>query len=201
MRSENKLNENETDIIHARAQLRTEKIAARNALSVEERTEKSEQIVKRIISTPEFQRAKKILIYKGYKGEVRLDALEKYVRETGQVLAYPFCVSDTEMLPLVPADENAWRKGYKGITEPIPERSETLKTSDLDMIICPCTAFDEHGGRMGQGGGFYDRYLEGCNGIQIGLAAFECQKTDTVFSQVWDRSVDMAFTEEKIYRF
>ncbi len=195
------LKTNETDIICARAQLRAEKIAARNALSDEERMEKSHQIVKHIVSTPEFQKAKKILIYKGYKGEVRLDALEKYARETGQKLAYPFCISDTEMIPLVPSDKKAWRKGYKGIPEPIPERSEMLKTSDLDMIVCPCTAFDELGGRMGQGGGFYDRYLEGCEGIQITLAAFECQKTNSVISQVWDRSVDMAFTEKKIYRF
>ena len=185
----------------ARKLLRSQKIAARNALSPKERDEKSKKIVANIIATAEFQNAKKILIYKGYKGEVRLEALESYVRGTDQILAYPLCISDTQMIPLVPEDETAWIQGYKGIMEPDRTRSITLAPSDLDMIICPCTAFDEQGGRMGQGGGFYDRYLETCETIKIALVAFECQKADSVLAQDWDRPVAIAITEDHIYRF
>lgn len=185
----------------SRRLLRSQKIAARNALSPKERDEKSQKIVANIIATTEFQNAKKILIYKGYKGEVRLEALESYVKGTDKILAYPICISDTQMIPLVPEDETAWIQGYKGITEPDRARSTALAPSELDMIICPCTAFDEQGGRMGQGGGFYDRYLETCENITIALVAFECQKADSVLAQDWDRPVAIAITEDHIYRF
>ena len=74
-----------------------------------------------------------------------------------------------------------------------------LKPEDIDLVICPCTSFDEELGRMGMGAGYYDRYLEKCSGAHIVAVAFECQKADSVMRQEWDKPMEKVFTEEKIY--
>ena len=61
----------------ARKALRKEKIAAREALSPEERAEKSRAICANILQTPEYAKAKTVFIYKFVKGEVQLKALEE----------------------------------------------------------------------------------------------------------------------------
>ncbi|MBR6398376.1 MAG: hypothetical protein IKS06_05775 [Lachnospiraceae bacterium] len=55
--------------------LRREKIAAREAISTGERQAKSEEIARHIAALPEFQAARTVMLYRGIKGEVRLDYL------------------------------------------------------------------------------------------------------------------------------
>ena len=64
----------------ARKALRKEKIAAREALSPEERAEKSRAICTNILQTPEYAKAKTVFIYKFVKGEVQLKALEESLK-------------------------------------------------------------------------------------------------------------------------
>ena len=62
------------------------------------------------------------------------------------------------MAALAPKGEDAWREGSYGIMEPVMEKSQMVQPEDIDLILCPCTAFDEDCNRMGMGGGYYDRY-------------------------------------------
>lgn len=179
-----------------RSDLRKSKIACRNALTVEERDTLSRKIVAQILASKEFKAAKNILIYKGIRGEVRLDALEGATKH----LLYPLCVSNTEMIALLPEDPEAWKTGYCGIQEPIREHSKEIAPEDIDLVICPCTVFDEQGGRMGMGAGFYDRYLEKCTHAVVAAVAFECQKTEHVPVETWDKPMDLIFTEKTTYR-
>lgn len=142
------------------------------------------------------------MIYKGVRGEVRLDVLEKAAAAEGKRLAYPLCVGPGEMIALAadPLDESAWTKGAYGILEPVRERAEEIAPKDIDLVICPCTVFDEVCGRMGMGAGYYDRYLTQCGGAAVVAAAFEAQKAERVPMEPWDRAMDMVFTENRVYR-
>lgn len=184
-----------------RKALRKSKIAARNALSPEERDQLSEQLVKQILASEEFRNAKTVMIYKGIKGEVRLEALEKSPEAQGKRLVYPLVISKTEMIALLPESEESWVEGYQGITEPLREKSTEIPPEEIDMMICPCTSFDEQGGRMGMGGGFYDRYLVKCPDAIVAAVAFECQKSESVMAEPWDKPMQIVYTEEKTYRF
>ncbi|MDD5928097.1 MAG: 5-formyltetrahydrofolate cyclo-ligase [Firmicutes bacterium] len=182
-----------------RKELRKSKIQARNSLSPEERERLSAVISERIAASEVFQRAKTVLIYRATKGEVRLDALEKADEAAGKRLVYPLCISDSEMISLLPEDENAWKTGYFGIMEPVREKSAEIPPEEIDLVICPCTVFDENCGRMGMGAGFYDRYLAKCVNAHIAAVAFEVQKADSIPMEPWDKPMEMVFTEAGTY--
>ena len=182
-----------------RKELRKSKIQARNSLSPEDRERLSAIISEKIATSEVFQRAKTVLIYRATKGEVRLDALEKADEAAGKRLVYPLCISDSEMISLLPEDENAWKPGYFGIMEPVREKSEEISPEEIDLVICPCTAFDENCGRMGMGAGFYDRYLQKCVNAHIAAVAFEVQKADCIPMEPWDKPMEMVFTEAGTY--
>ncbi|MGN0715425.1 MAG: 5-formyltetrahydrofolate cyclo-ligase [Anaerovoracaceae bacterium] len=196
-----------------RQNLRKSRIAARDALSAEERDHLSKSIVSRILASPVFRQAKTILIYKGIRGEVRLEALEEAVSAGAadpskeavhadfaeKRLVYPLCISKTEMIALEPLGEDSWKDGYCGIREPVREKSVEIRPEEIDLVICPCTVFDEAGGRMGMGAGFYDRYLPRCTNANIVAVAFEAQKADCLPMEPWDRPMELVFTEKAVY--
>ena len=172
-------------------------IAARDALSPEERVHFSKSIVRRILESEEFQSAETILIYRAVRGEVRLEALEEAAEKR---LLYPLCISKTEMIALQPQKgEEGWKKGAFGIPEPVRELSLEIPPEKIDLVICPCTVFDEACGRMGMGAGYYDRYLKTCVNAHIVSAAFEVQKAVRIEIQPWDQTMEKVFTEAAVY--
>ena len=79
--------------------------------------------------------------------------------------------------------------GPFGIWEPI-QSAPPVAIDEIDLIVVPGVAFDRSGGRIGQGGGFYDRLLQHYQGVSVGLA-FSCQMYDQLPMNEWDRSVDI----------
>ncbi len=72
------------------------------------------------------------------------------------------------------------------------------------VLIVPLLAFDARGYRLGYGGGFYDRTLEGLRAIgpvtAIGFA-FAAQEVDAVPTEAVDQVLDMIVTETGVRRF
>lgn len=180
--------------------LRKMKIKARDSLGAEKREELSRELVSRLVATPEFRAAKTVLIYRATRGEVRLEALEQAPESEGKRLLFPLCISSTEMIALLPQGEDAWTEGYYGIWEPVREKSILVDPEEIDLVVCPCTSFDEKGGRMGMGAGFYDRYLEKCVNARVLSVAFECQKTISLPLAPWDKPMELCVTEKRVYR-
>lgn len=85
------------------------------------------------------------------------------------------------------------REPVSGIPFPIPL---------IDLVIVPGLGFDEYGGRLGRGRGFYDRFLANpeFEGTSCGLV-FEAQVTPTIPLGPLDQRVDMLVTDEKVRRF
>jgi 5-formyltetrahydrofolate cyclo-ligase len=44
----------------------------------------------------------------------------------------------------------------------------------LDLVLVPGVAFDRRGGRLGFGGGYYDRFLPTTPALRVGVTYDEC---------------------------
>jgi 5-formyltetrahydrofolate cyclo-ligase len=84
--------------------------------------------------------------------------------------------------------------GFRGIDEPLSDTPESA-VETLDLLIVPGLAFDSQGGRLGMGGGHYDRLLSApLRPFAVGLA-YACQLVDEVPAVSHDRRVDCVLTE------
>lgn len=180
-----------------RSAIRKEKKQARNSLSPAERAEKSARAVERLVQSEAFRRAETVMIYDHVGGELSLDSLLTHPAAAGKRFCYPLCVNRTEMIAMVPG---AWQPGAYGIREPVRELSQQVAPEELDLVVCPGTAFDPACNRMGMGGGYYDRYLPRCVNARIVMVAFEVQKVTAVPVDPWDRPVEQVFTEAAVYQ-
>lgn len=81
-----------------------------------------------------------------------------------------------------------------GVPAPLPDRPERRP----DLVIAPLIGFDRFGGRLGQGGGHYDRALERLrrNGpvFVLGLA-YAGQEVDRLALEPHDQTLDAVLTE------
>ncbi len=86
----------------------------------------------------------------------------------------------------------------------VPERFGTMRPAgdlmDPDWVLVPLLAFDATGGRLGYGGGFYDRTLAALPGrFRLGCA-FAAQQVDAVPVGPYDVRLDAVATENGIIR-
>lgn len=83
-----------------------------------------------------------------------------------------------------------------GIAEPL----ETAPLCTPDILLVPLLGFDKTGGRLGQGGGFYDRTLAkypAALKIGVGFAAQECPE---IPREPHDIVMDAILTEKEVIR-
>lgn len=175
---------------------RKEALATRNSLSKDYIEVASIAICKKLISSDEFQKAKKIFIYKAVAGEVRLDYLIDKATALGKEIYYPLCKGKGEMLALKPEADTVWSIGSFGISEPGEAGSSEAKPNELDLIICPLAAFDENGNRIGMGGGYYDRFLAKAKSADVIGVAFDCQRQERILAQTHDVPLTKVITEK-----
>jgi 5-formyltetrahydrofolate cyclo-ligase len=83
----------------------------------------------------------------------------------------------------------------------IPEVDDFIEP---EILIVPLVAFDAQGGRLGYGGGFYDRTLEGLRHRRPTLAigfAFDAQEADDLPLEPTDQPLDMLVTQSRVLTF
>lgn len=90
-------------------------------------------------------------------------------------------------------------RGYSGILEPRDTCRRPVDLGEIDIHLIPGVAFDPNGGRLGRGGGHYDRFLAGCNPqvIKMGLA-FSWQIVEEVPREEHDIGMDLIVTEQGV---
>lgn len=186
-------------------ELRKEILARRNALSKEERCEKSKVIAKQVIALEEFHRSNKILLYAPIKSEVETQNIYQEAKRRGKDIYYPRVLGDRMEFYLVD-DTTEFDTSRFGICEPIPESNIAFEPSEEDeiFVLMPGAVFDIEGNRIGYGGGYYDKYLQRLESvvpvpnIYKVAVAYECQIVEAglIGNEPHDRKVDGVVTEE-----
>ncbi|MEN8134045.1 MAG: 5-formyltetrahydrofolate cyclo-ligase [Thermodesulfobacteriota bacterium] len=188
-----------------RAKVRRKVLAARDQLSADDLAVKSELVVEKLFQLAEFQAAGTVMFYASFKSEVQTMAgIERCIKQ-GKRVVLPLTLAKEKMLRpyLIKDPSHDLKPGYCAIPEPDPDLAVRLNPQEIDAIIIPGSVFDQNGGRLGYGGGFYDRFLvnQAPGALRIALA-FGLQVTaDSLPLASHDQSVDCLVTEKKIFRF
>ena len=142
----------------------------------------------RFLSLPQVARADTILIYHGMGAEPDTARLIGPLLALGKRVALPRCLPGNGMeARSITGAEQLIRHKF-GMLEP-GEDCPVVDREEIDLILVPGLAFDRHCRRLGQGGGFYDRYLEGYSGPTVALCR-DCFLLEEVPCEPHDRPVD-----------
>ncbi|MCJ7572167.1 MAG: 5-formyltetrahydrofolate cyclo-ligase [Candidatus Thermoplasmatota archaeon] len=158
---------------------------------------KSKQIKNRLFQIDEFKKAKNILFYVSYDGEVFThDAIKDAFIDKKVVVP----ISNKEDYSLILSKLYSFEdlgEGPYGILEPKKEKIKEISIDEIDLIIVPGIGFDLKGNRIGHGKGFYDRLLKNTN-VPIIALAFEFQIIENIPIDSHDKPVDIIITEKRI---
>lgn len=93
--------------------------------------------------------------------------------------------------------ESATRPDRFGILQP-PLGTPETPSSAVDVVLVPGLAFDRAGGRLGTGGGFYDRLLSAWNVVTVGVTWTELV-VDEVPTEPHDVRVRFVATQDGVF--
>ena len=167
----------------------------RDALPAGEHRKASRRICEKIIALPQYADAGSIFLFRAFRSELDLSAVAEQAERDGKIVLYPYCPDKTTMLALRPGEH--WETGRFGIEVPVLEESAVWDPAEIDLILCPCTAFDDQGNRLGLGAGYYDRFLPQCRKAYRILTAFEVQHLPAVCTEGFDVGMDAIITESR----
>lgn len=159
----------------------------------EKRRQKSSLIKRKLFSSQEFKKAKTILFYASFDGEVDTKKMLRQALRLGKRVALPVILENKKkLIPSLVFDlEKELGAGPYGILQPKSDYLRPVDLSDINLVIVPGVAFDREGRRLGRGKGYYDCFLKTLplNIPTIGLA-FDFQITESLpFNPSYDVAV------------
>ncbi|MGI6028819.1 MAG: 5-formyltetrahydrofolate cyclo-ligase [Candidatus Heteroscillospira sp.] len=155
-------------------------------------------IFENLTALPEYKRAKTVFAYFSVNGEADTHRLISRAMDDGKRVALPVVLGDGQMVFALARGELV-----EGALYSIPEPDETsprAEPEEGDLLIVPALCFDREGYRLGQGGGYYDRYLEKYDGVFTAGLCRERLLMDAVPRQPHDRRVCCVVTEKSAAR-
>lgn len=150
--------------------------------------------------TPEYKTAKTIMLYSEINKEPMATVFAEKIITEGKRIAFPKTDKENKrIIPYYIDSLSSLKKDIFGIAEPDLEllgsgRVEAANKDDIDIVIVPGLAFDVKGGRLGYGGGYYDRFLADFKGLKVGLTYREC-RAYYIPQEEHDCKMDMVLTE------
>lgn len=189
------------EIKEKKHQIRNDITKKLGALSESELSEKTRKIENRLFEFANFLEAKISLLYINCSTEVISQEILKRCFAYNKIVVLPaFDVEKFEMKLMKVDDlETDLKIGPRGILEPDPDRCKTVPIDSIDIAIIPGVAFDEKGGRIGSGEGYYDRLIPKLPITTRKVAlALESQIIQQVPMESHDKHVDIIITEERV---
>lgn len=162
------------------------------------RREADDQICRRIAALEAYKKADTVFCYVPLKEEIDIKPLLLWTLEQGKRLAVPLCMQDGRMEARQITSFTELRTGRYGIAEPF-EDAPAVPPQEIGFAVAPGLGFDKAGGRLGRGGGYYDRYLAGMNCTSAGVC-YEALLLPKAPRDPWDQTVGVVVTERAAYK-
>ncbi|MCF5721081.1 5-formyltetrahydrofolate cyclo-ligase [Pseudomonas syringae] len=188
---------------HLRRMLRK----ARRELTPSQQRKAAQGLYRQLAQHPLFRRAKHISLYLPTDGEIDPRLLLRAAQRRGKATYLPVLSAwpRTKMVFQRVRPGEKLRPNRFRILEPRVNICQQRKVWALDLVLLPLVGFDDAGGRLGMGGGFYDRSLAYLARRQnwrkptlLGLA-HECQKVERLVQASWDVPLAGTVTDKQWY--
>ncbi|WP_428681614.1 5-formyltetrahydrofolate cyclo-ligase [Sphingopyxis sp.] len=143
-------------------------------------------------------------------------SLADHIATASPIAAYAACGGEPDILPMLTdmslllphhsgcvdtMDFRQWKPGEPLLKGPwgTLQPADTAAAALPALIFCPLVGFDRSGGRLGQGGGHYDRFFAAHPAIpRIGIA-WSVQEVDKVPLEPTDVPLDAILTEQEFF--
>ena len=138
-------------------------------------------------------------LYRAGEGEAPAAAYAKFFQEAGHTIALPRVTTLAQPMTFHvhtdPYEESDLVDGPMGLRQPAADAPQV----EPQVLFMPLVGFTEGGARIGQGGGFYDRWLAAHPGtVAIGMA-WDVQRVDELPVEDHDMPLTAIVTPTRIY--
>ena len=179
--------------------LREERLAAREALSEQERSVLDDRITQKLLATSEYVEATTVLTYVSFSSEVSTRMFIECALRDGKTVAVPRCLPGHCLEFVAIASVEQLVAAPFNLLEPakeLPALTEDQKNNSI--CIVPALLVDTKGYRLGYGAGFYDRFLSTYPGKKICLAYRQNLSRIMLPHTAFDVAVDVVITESEV---
>ncbi|GAY75298.1 5-formyltetrahydrofolate cyclo-ligase [Sporolactobacillus inulinus] len=163
-------------------------------------TEKCKQIRERLFDTAIWHDAQVIGITLSVGREVETMAIITRAWTENKRIVVPKCNPKAHSMTFYGLDTfSQLESSFYGLMEPDPKKTQKQATDAIDLLIVPGVVFNHEGYRIGYGGGYYDRFLEGFKGITASLL-LEQQFNERLPVEPHDQQVGWLITERGCFK-
>jgi len=183
----------------SKASLRAAALAYRAGLPADARRRYSEQIIDRlcVYLASSAETSTSLLAYRSLPSEV---ATQRLFHLPDYLVFAPVTHHHAHMDWLLITPHTTWQQGRFGVLE--PSSGQSWQPGATTTLLCPLTAFDRRGTRLGMGKGCFDYWLathrDGLDQV-IGLA-FSGQEVAHIPAEVHDAPLDCIITEKEVIK-
>ena len=153
-----------------KSQLRDDFCTLRECLPTENVASASTVLCQRLAAWSVLRQAQTVLTYLAFRNEVALSDLFDLLPQIHWVV--PRIIEGQRMM-LHSYDPAHLVRHRFGMLEPAPNLP-VVDPAILDVVLVPGVAFDPSGGRLGFGGGYYDRFLLATPALRVGVTHDGC---------------------------
>ncbi|HHU05705.1 MAG TPA: 5-formyltetrahydrofolate cyclo-ligase [Clostridiales bacterium] len=156
------------DIRREKRRLRKEYRAAHAELNPEYIAESDRGIFENLSKLPEFKSARAIFTYYSIQNEPDTHRIIELALQMGKIVTLPLIRGNGIMDAAIIRSFEDIGAGAFEIPAPAVD-AELLSPEKIDFAIIPALSFDREGFRVGQGGGYYDRFLKDARYFAVGI--------------------------------
>ena len=186
----------------AKTELRRRVFAARRARPPSARDAAGAAIAQAVLALPEITFSSTVAAYLSIGTEPSTMHLVESLRSRGLRVVVPVLGDDLELDWADYDGSDGLAQTSRGLREPGGPRLGVAAVADADVVLVPGVAVDEHGMRLGRGGGSYDRALRRVpSGRPVVVLLYDDEVLPAVPAEAHDQRVTAAVTPSRVWRF
>lgn len=184
------------DLKRRKRRLREEIVQRRDALAAFDRDMAAAEVTDLVAKILVDRGSRTVMAFWSFGSELPTGELIERLDDEGRTVCLPRIV-EKEMHARTYRPGDPVIEASFGAREPAGGR--VVAPDELDAVLVPAVAFDRLGYRVGYGGGFYDRFLQGVrpDALRVGIG-LALQTVEEVPRGHFDLPVDLLVTEDGV---